>query len=377
MLYVDHAATTPVRPEVVAAMEPHYTETFGNPSGLHAVSRRAKNALEEAREQAATILGAAHPLEIVFTGGGSEADNLAVAGVVLNGSARRDVITAATEHKAVLETAAFLARLGSHVTVTGVDRDGRVDPADIASAVTTNTAVVSVMTANNEVGTIQPVAEMAAAVRRRDGDVLLHTDAVQAFISEPVTVGELGVDMLSLSGHKFGGPQGVGLLYVRNGVELEPVIHGGGQELGRRAGTHNVAGAVGLAAAMQLANEDRADFRHRVGAARDRFEAVLLDKLPDIEINGVGAPRLVQHSHIRFPGRRAETMIIRLDGAGISSAAGSACQSGAIDASHVLTAMGFTDVEADECLRFSFGWVNRAEDGERVALAVIDVLEGL
>jgi cysteine desulfurase len=374
MLYLDHAATTPLRPEAITAAEPFLVSDFGNPSGLHAVSRRAKNAVEAARERAADILGAAHSLEIVFTGSGTEADNLAIAGAALMTIDRRRVVTTAVEHKAVLDTADFVARLGGQVEIVGVDDAGLVDPVEVAAAVDADTAVVSVMLANNEVGTIQPVAEVAAAVRERTDRVLVHTDAVQAFVSEPVTVSATGVDLIALAAHKFGGPKGVGLLYVRNGVELEAVVHGGGQELGRRSGTHNVAGIVATVAAMQAAVDDRAAFRDRVGAARDRFEAVLLDKLPGAQVTAASAPRLVQHSHVRFPGLMNETLLIRLDAAGVAAGAGSACQSGAIESSHVLAAMGFDPRAAAECVRFTFGWPNVAEDGEHAALAVIEVV---
>jgi cysteine desulfurase len=373
MVYLDHAATTPLRPEAMAAAEPFFAADFGNPSGVHEVSRRAKNAVEAAREQAADLLGATHPLEIVFTGGGTEADNLAIAGAALGAGGRRGVVTSAIEHKAVLDTADFVARLGGNVEVVGVDDAGLVDPERVAAAVSSDTAVVSVMLANNEVGTIQPLTEIAAAVRDRDRRVLVHTDAVQAFTSEPVWVPAAGADLIALAAHKFGGPKGVGLLYVRSGVELEPVIHGGGQELGRRSGTHNVAGIVAMVAAMQAAAADRVAFRDRVATARDRFEAVLFDKLPGVEVTAGSAPRLAQHSHVRFPGRRNETMLIRLDAAGIAAAAGSACQSGAVEPSHVLAAMGLEPQAAAECVRFTFGWPNVAADGERAALAVIEV----
>ncbi|HEY7705452.1 MAG TPA: cysteine desulfurase family protein, partial [Acidimicrobiia bacterium] len=274
-IYLDHAATTPMRPEVWEAMAPFASHSFGNPSGIHGVSRLAKNALEEARERAATILGC-RPLELVFTGGGTESDNLALQGAALAGGRRGGVVTVATEHEAVLETAEFLGRLGCQVTITGVDRLGRVNPETMATAITTDTAVVSVMAANNETGTIQPVAAVAEAARTRHSEVMVHTDAVQAFISEEVTVDIFGVDLLTLAAHKFGGPKGVGLLYVRDGLALEPLLHGGGQELGRRSGTQNVAGAVGMATAMELAAQDRPRFRADVTEARRRFEAKLI-----------------------------------------------------------------------------------------------------
>ena len=375
MLYLDHAATTVVRPEAREAMAPFLDDEFGNPSGLHAVSRAAKNAMEQAREEAAALLGAGHPTEIVFTGGGTEADNLAVAGTALGRGHRGGVVTTAIEHEAVLETAGFLRRLGCPVSIVGADALGRIDPNDVAAAADPSTAIVSVMLANNEVGTVQPLRDIAAAARESAPDVVVHTDAVQAFVSEPVTVADTGADLIALAAHKFGGPKGVGLLRVAPGIDLEPVIHGGGQELGRRSGTHNVAGIVGMVAAMRATVADRAAFRHRVGAARDRFEAALSLAIPDIVVNGDPDGRLVQHSHLRIRGMRAETLLIRLDGAGLAAAAGSACQSGAVEVSHVLAAMGFDDEAAGECVRFSFGWVNVADDGDRAAAIVIDVVE--
>jgi cysteine desulfurase len=372
MLYLDHAATTVVRPEVREAMAPFAGEAFGNPSGIHAVSRRAKNAVEEAREQAADLLGAAKPLEIVFTGGGTEADNLAILGAALADEGRRRVVTSAIEHEAVLESARFAERLGCDLHVVGVDADGRVAPRDIAAAAGDG-ALVSVMTANNETGVIQPLAEIANAARGAGRGVLVHTDAVQAYISEDVTVASTSADMISLAAHKLGGPKGAGLLYVRDGIALEPVIHGGGQELGRRSGTHNVAGIVGLVTAMALSVTDRADFRRRVGGARDSFEGTLADELGGIELTA-DEPRLLQHSHLRFPGVPSETLLIRLDQAGIAAAAGSACQSGAIEKSHVLAAMGASDEVAAESVRFSFGWVNEVADGADAAKRIAAVV---
>lgn len=377
MRYLDHAATTFVRPQTRAAMEPFLTERFGNASGIHAAARTVKNAMEEARERAAELLGARRPLEIVFTGGGTEADNLAVAGAALFGGRPGTVVTSAIEHEAVLEAAAFVARLGGTHVVVGVDGRGRVDPAQVAAEVTEKTTVVSVMAANNEVGTVQPVREVAELVRAVNPQTVVHTDAVQAFISEDITVESTGADLISLAAHKFGGPQGVGLLYVRTGTQLEPTIHGGGQELGRRSGTHNVAGIVGMVAAMEATVADRSAFRSRVQAARDTFEATLHKMIGNIEVSGDRERRLVQHSHLRFPGLSSENLLIRLDQHGICAAAGSACQSGAIDISHVLEAMGFSDEVAGECVRFSFGWVDTPEDGLAAAREVGAVLAAM
>jgi cysteine desulfurase len=360
-----------MRPEVAEAMAPFLKEEFGNPSGIHNVSRSAKNALEEARERVASLLGC-RPLEVVFTGGGTESDNLAVKGAALARGGGGGVVTVATEHEAVLESADFLRRIGSDVTVVGVDALGRVDPQDVADRVGPNTAVVSVMWANNETGVIQPIEDVSQTVRELRSQARIHTDAVQAVVSEPVSAAD--VDLLTIAGHKFGGPKGVGVLVVKEGVELEAVVHGGGQELGRRSGTHNVAGAVGLARALELAASDQARFRSDVGEARRRFEETLLSKLPDATINAPRDGRLVQHSHVRIPGIRNETVLIRLDQAGVAASAGSACQSGASSPSHVLTAMGMTADEGRECLRFSFGWTTRPEDGDRLAEALLDVV---
>ncbi len=370
MLYLDHAATTVVRPEVRDAMAPYLEDAFGNPSGIHGVSRRAKNAIEEARERAADLLGASQPLEIVFTGGGTEADNLAVVGAAIAGGGRRRIVTTPIEHEAVLESARFAEKLGCELVVVGVDHEGRVDPAVVAAACD-DASIVSVMAANNETGAVQPIAEVADLVHARGGSVI-HTDAVQAFISEEVSVAATGADMISIAGHKLGGPKGAGLLYVRTGINLEPVLHGGGQELGRRSGTHNVAGIVGLVSAMEASAADRDAFRRRVGGARDRFEDVLRAELGDVVLT-IGEPRLVQHSHLRIPGVASETFLIRLDQAGVAAAAGSACQSGAIDKSHVLEAMGASDQVAAESVRFTFGWVNDVVDGEQAAKRVAAV----
>lgn len=359
-------------------MAPYLDAEFGNPSGLHAVSRRAKDAIESARERLAALLGADHPLDVVFTGGGTESDNLALAGPCLAGGGRGGVVISAVEHEAVLETARFLGRLGCRVDIVPVDGSGRVASSDVAAAVDGATRVVSVMTANNETGVVQPVAEVAAAARAVHPEVLVHSDAVQALVSRPVGLDVLGVDMLTIASHKVGGPKGVGALVLRGGVELEPVIHGGGQELGRRSGTHDVAGIVGMVAAVEAAVSDRDRFGTVVGAARERFESRLLAAVPDAVFTvGVGADRLVQHSHFRIPGVAAETLLIRLDGEGVAASAGSACQSGAIEMSHVLRAMGMDSDDAAGCIRFSFGWTTRPEDGDDAASAVASIVEAL
>jgi cysteine desulfurase len=377
MLYLDHAATTQVRPETRHAMAPFLDDVFGNPSGVHGVARRSKNALEDARERAAELLGAEHPLDIVFTGGGTEADNLALVGPALAGGGRRGVVTTVVEHEAVLQSADFLEMLGCEVHRVRVDSRGRVDVADVVAGVGRDTAVVSVMMANNETGTLFPIREIAAAVHDAAPGALLHTDAVQAFVSEEVTVAATGADMISLAAHKFGGPKGVGLLHVARRIELEPVIHGGGQELGRRSGTHNVAAIVGMVAAMEATVADRLATKRRIAAIRDQFEETLQNAIPDLEMNGDIDKRLAQHSHVRIPGVAAETLLIRLDQEGVAAAAGSACHSGAISSSHVLAAMGRGETEAAECVRFSFGWSSGIADGVAAAERIATVVEGL
>ena len=376
MLYLDHAASSPLRPEAWDAMAPFRTDDYGNPSGGHAISRRAKNALEDARDLIAELLNA-DPLEIVFTGGGTEADNLAVKGPAFAGGSRGGIVTTPIEHDAVLHSAAFAEASGCPLNMLKVDTDGLVDPAEVVSHVTPDTAVVSVMMGNNETGVREPVEEVAAAVKAAHASVAFHTDAVQGYVSEGVDVESLGVDLLSLAAHKFGGPKGVGLLYVRSGVRLEPLVHGGGQELGRRSGTHNVMGVVGMAAAMQALEAAREDFRVRVAAERDGFEATLARLLGDVVFTAAGAPRMVQTSHVRIPRIRNEVLLVRLDMAGLAASAASACQSGAGSVSHVLEAMGMTPAGARECLRFSFGWSTPAGEGAEAARMVAREVEAL
>ena len=369
MLYLDHAASSPVRPEAWAAMEPFRTGVFGNSSGAHASAREAKNALEDARDLIAELLGAG-PLEIVFTGGGTEADNLAIKGSAFAHGRRGGVVITPIEHDAILESAEFAMRLGCELTYLAVDNVGLVDPSEVTELVDDDTAVVSVMMGNNETGVLQPVQSIAAAAHAASPQVAVHTDAVQGYVSEAVDVNDLGVDLLSLAAHKFGGPKGVGVLYVRSGTALEPVVHGGGQELGRRSGTHNVMGAVGMAAAMNAVERDRSSFRSRVSVERDAFEDTLARLVPGLVVTVADAPRMVQTSHVRMPGVLNETLLMRLDRAEIAASAASACQSGAATVSHVLEAMGLTPAQARESARFSFGWDTAAGTGERAASMV-------
>lgn len=373
MIYLDHAATTPIRPQVWEAMTTLALETFGNSSGVHEISREAKNALEEARERVAAVIGA-QPMEIVFTSGGTESDNLALKGAALSSSPSSGVVTPVTEHEAVLESADFLKRLGYPVTLVPVDARGVVDGNALVDSIGDDTALVSIMLVNNETGLIHDLASIVRLLADRAPGVYVHTDAVQAFVSESVDVADLGVDLMSVSAHKFGGPKGIGALYVRQGCLLEPILHGGGQELGRRSGTHDVVGAVGLAAAMDATVADRERFSTEVGRARDLFEEVLLDRIDDLNLNSTPGMRSPHHSNVRIPGVRNETLLMRLDRAGVAASAGSACQSGAATVSHVLEGMGRTAEQARESLRFSFGWTSTVEEAEQAAEIVVDLV---
>jgi cysteine desulfurase len=351
--YLDHAATTPLRPEAAEAMAPFLTGRFGNPSGSHAVARAARAAIEEARETVAAALGAA-PGEVVFTGSGTEADNLAVLGAV--GAARgagapgRAVCTS-VEHDAVLES---VRALGGSMVVVG--SDGVVDLGALEAALGPDVAVVSVMLANNEVGIIQPLDAVVDVVRRKAPGAVVHTDAVQAFAWLDVAALAARADLVAVSAHKFGGPQGVGALVVRNGVRLSAVLHGGGQEQGRRSGTHNVAGIVGLAAAAHATVSQREVTVARVGARRDRLADGLLKAVPGAVETGSRERKVAGSCHLRLPGVESEALLFLLDEAGICASAGSACASGALEPSHVLLAMGVPEAEAGSALRLSLGW---------------------
>lgn len=373
-IYLDHAATTTLRPEAMQAMEEVYRRGDGNASGAHTRARQAKNSLEAAREHAALLIGAERPQNIVFTAGGTEADNLAVIGAALH-SDHRGVAVSGIEHKAVLNAAASLERFGYSVDHIVPTADGVVAPDAAREVIGSDTAVVSIMTANNETGVIQPMEELVEVVRDAAPLAVFHTDAVQAFNAMDVSVSDTSVDLLSLSGHKFGGPTGVGLLFVGTGVGLDPILHGGGHEAGLRSGTSNVAGIVGMVAAMEATAADRERFRSVAGTERDDFEATLTQRLGHIEVTAEAAPRMAHFSHVRFRGISSESLLIRLDQKEIAAAAGSACQSGAIDPSHVLKAMGMSGEAMGECVRFTFGWETTPGDGRRFGEAVAGVVE--
>ena len=361
--YLDHAASTPMRPEAVAAMLPFLADHPGNPSGGHGVARAAKTALEEAREVVADVLGCA-PGEVVFTGSGTEADNLAVKGAAraARPAGRDGVVTSAVEHKGVLAATARLEREGFRVATVGVDAGGVMDLDQLESAVDDRTAVVSLMLVNNEVGTIQPLVEAAQRVRSRAPRALLHTDAVQAVPWIDVAPAVAGFDLVAISGHKFGGPKGVGVLVVRNGVVLEPEIEGGGQERGLRAGTVNVAGAVALATALRVTHERRTTDVDRVRVLRDRLVRGLTDAVPSICFNGDPAEKVAGSCHVAFAGVESEALLVNLDAAGVYAAAGSSCSSGATEPSYVLEAMGMSRADALASVRFSLGFASTNSD---------------
>jgi cysteine desulfurase len=376
--YLDHAATTPVRPEVRAAMEPFLTEVFGNPSGAHSVARRAKTALEEAREEIAVALGC-RPGEVVVTGGGSEADNLAVLGAARaaarDGRGRR-VVVSAIEHKAVREPAHRLAREGFEVRDVAVGPDGIVDLDDLDAALGGDVALVSVMLVNNEVGTIQPLAEVAERVRARAPRAVVHTDAVQAVPWLDVATAAASADLVSVSAHKLGGPKGVGALVVREGVAVESQLVGGAQERGMRAGTVDVAGAVGLATALRITTECRAAEVDRVGRLRDRLAAGLAE-VPGLIPTGNRSRVVAGNHHVRVSGVDAELLLVALDRAGVCAAAGSSCASGALEPSAVLVAMGMARDRAREAVRFTLGHTSTDADVDRALTVVPEAVRRL
>ncbi len=352
-IYLDHAATTPVRPEVLEAMLPHFAERGSNASSLHGEGRAARAALDHARDTVARLLGAKRK-EIVFTGSGSEADNMALAGVARRNADRgRHIVSTTIEHHAVLHALDGLRDDGFEITLLPVSANGEVSPAAFAAALRPDTILASVMYANNEIGTIAPIAELAAIARARG--VLFHTDAVQAPGYLPLAVGSLGVDLLSISAHKFYGPTGVGALYVRDGVAVAPLIRGGSQEFGRRAGTENVPGIVGLARALELTLADWERQAEMIAALRDRLEAALLAGIPGLRVNGAGAPRLANNLSIAVPGVDSEQLLVRLDLEGVAVSAGSACASGAMEISHVVGAIGVPPDLAESVLRLTLG----------------------
>jgi len=370
-IYLDHAATTPTHPEVVKAMLPFFADAFGNPSSIYSYGQEAKGALEEARTRVAELIGARSE-EIVFTSGGTEADNFALEGIAYaNEHKGNHIITTSIEHHAVLETCRFLERRGFKITCLPVDRYGLVAPDDVKKAITAKTILISVMHANNEVGTIEPVKEICEIAR--EAGVYFHTDAVQTVGHIPVNVDKPKVDLLSISGHKFYGPKGVGALYVRKGTKLVPLVHGGEHEKRRRAGTENVPGIVGLGKAVQLAGQEMGKETERLTYLRDKLIKGLEKKIDRVRLNGHPTKRLPNNVNVSVDFVEGESMVLNLDLEGICASTGSACSSASLEPSHVLLALGLPPEQAHGSLRFTLGRENTEADIERV----LEVLPGI
>lgn len=374
-IYLDHAATTPVDPRVVEAMIPYLTENFGNPSSIHSFGRETRRAIEDARALVAKEIGA-EPGEIIFTGSGSESDNMALKGIA---QAYRDkgnhIITSAIEHHAVYDTCKYLEKQGFRVTYLPVDANGLVNPETLVKELTPETILVSIMHANNEVGTIQPIAEIGKILREKK--ILFHTDAVQTVGTIPVNIKDLSVDLLSMAAHKFYGPKGVGALYVRKGVKITPLIHGGGQERNRRAATENIAGIVGMAKALELANHDLTANQERITGLRDYLIEAVLERFDSVRLNGDRWKRLPGNANFSFEFIEGESLLLNLDLKGIAASSGSACTSGSLEPSHVLLGMGICHEIAHGSLRLSLGKSTTREDLDYVLEVLPEIVDKL
>ena len=374
-VYADNAATTKLSPAVLEAMMPYLTEEYGNPSSLYRFGNHAKRAIEQARKEVADVLGA-EPFEILFTGGGTEADNW-VKEIMrsLKARGKNHFITSAVEHHALLHSAQRLQKEGFEVTFIPVDREGRIDPEQDRAAIRPETGLVTIMFANNEIGTIYPIKEIGAICRQ--AGVLFHTDAVQAAGHLPINVKEMNIDLLSLSAHKFHGPKGVGAFYCRRGIPLPSLIDGGAQERSKRAGTENVAGIVGLGAALRLANEEMSEASARVSAMRDRLIDGILQTVPMCRLNGPRHNRLPGNCNISFLGIEGESLLLRLDLAGIAASSGSACASSSLDPSHVLLAIGLPHEVAHGSVRLSLSDYNTEEDVDYILEKLPEIVSTL
>ena len=374
-IYLDNAATTSLSPEVLEAMLPALRENWGNPSSIHKEGRTARRAVEEARKQVAALLNADFR-QIFFTGGGSESDNWALKGVAFARQKQgRHIITGAIEHHAILHTCDWLEKQGFEVTRLPVTEEGFVTPESLAKAIREDTTLVSVMLANNEIGTIQPIRQLADIAHAHGA--LMHTDAVQAVGAIPVDVNALDVDLLSLSGHKLHGPKGIGALYLRKGIRVDNLIHGGAQERGFRAGTENVPGIVGLGKACELAMASLETAGPRIAALRDRLTEGLLQALPGVRVNGSMERRLPNNCNLAFAGVEGEALLLRLDLAGIAASSGSACTSGSLDPSHVLTAIGLSPEMTNASLRMTLGTDTTEEEIDTVLRVLPDIVRNL
>lgn len=360
IVYMDHSATTPIREEVMDAMQPYFAELFGNASSIHSLGQRARKDVEEARSHIASILGA-HPAEVIFTSGGTESDNLAISGVAhASRGSGRHIVTSSVEHSAVLNCCRHLEGQGFEVTYLPVDRHGIVDPDSVREALKPETVLVSIMLANSEVGTLQPIKKIGTITKEKG--IPLHTDAVQAVGKVPISVDDLHVDLLSISGHKIYGPKGVGALYLRRGISMGPIMYGGHHELGYRPGTENVAAIVGLSKAMALAEEEREVFSKKIYTLRTLLERGISVNIEDVQFNGHPEKRLPNILNASFKYVDGESLLLSLDISGIAVSTGSACSADSDEASHVLTAMGIAPDVARGSLRFSLGRLNTEED---------------
>jgi len=374
-IYMDHSATTFVKPEVLEAMIPFFTKHFGNPSSIYSIARDSTKAIDAARVQTAKALGA-EPDEIYFTSGGSESDNWAIKGVALANRKRGNhIITTQIEHHAVLHTCQFLEREGFEVTYLPVDQYGLVDPSELEKTITEKTILISIMYANNEIGTIEPIAELGAIARKHK--VYFHTDAVQVIGNIPIDVKAQNIDLLSLSAHKFYGPKGAGALYIKKGVRIENLIHGGGQERRRRAGTENIAGIVGLGKAIEMATVDVPGHNAMIRSMRDRLIKGVLEKIPHARLNGHPEKRLPGNFNVSFEFIEGESMLLWLDDEGICASTGSACTSGSLEPSHVLLATGLPVEISHGSLRLSLGDANTEEDVDFVLEVLPKVVKKL
>jgi cysteine desulfurase len=375
MIYMDHSATSPVDPEVFEAMKPYFTDSFGNASTLYSLGREGKKAMESAREEVASIIGA-ETKEIIFTSGGTESDNIAILGTAYKLKKKGNhIITSDIEHPAVDETCKYLEKNGFTITYLPVYEDGIVKVKDLENAITDKTILITIMHANNEIGTMQPIAEIGKIAR--ENKIYFHTDAVQTVGKIPINVGDLNVDMLSLSAHKLYGPKGVGALYIKQGVRIEPIMYGGGHEKGIRPGTENVPGIVGLGKACSIAKENLQRDAQRLISLRDMLIDGVLSEIEESYLNGHRTKRLPNNANFRFTGIEGESLILHLDGKGIATSTGSACSSTKLEPSHVLMAIGLKEVEAHGSLRISLGHENTEEDIIYTISAIKEVVEKL
>lgn len=374
-IYLDNAATTAVSQPVLDKMLPYFTKVYGNASSIYETGREARKALEEARRTVAQAINC-KPNEVYFTAGGSESDNWAIKGAAYANRAKGNhIITSAIEHHAVLHTCGFLEKQGFEVTYLPVDEYGRVSPADVEKAIRPETVLITIMAANNEIGTLQPIEEIGKIAKAHK--VLFHTDAVQAIGAEEVDVEKWQVDMLSMSGHKFHGPKGVGVLYIRNGVRVENFVHGGAQERGRRAGTENLPGIVGIGEAIRLATADIPAKAEKIGRLRDKLIKGILSSIPDVRLNGHPTERLPGNVNVSIRYIEGEAMLLRLDLNGIAASSGSACTSGSLDPSHVLLAIGLPHEIAHGSLRFSLSDETKEEEIDEVLRVLPGIVEVL